>query len=65
MATVYSRFTKPADAEPVVREREPELLDLELPVRSMYDSSWALAQGLLVIEGAPLDPLPGEGRLPD
>jgi hypothetical protein len=60
MARVSYGFTKQVRAEPVVCEWEPEPVDIELQIRSLYDSSWALQQGLLVIEGPAPDLLPDE-----
>jgi hypothetical protein len=59
MATMFSRFTKAA-SRPAEAIAESEPVDVEDEIRSLYDSSWALSQGLLVIESFPPEFLPDE-----
>lgn len=60
MARVFSGFAKRERLELVARECEPEPVDFELQIRSLYDSSWMLRQGLLVIEEPPAEGWPQE-----
>lgn len=60
MARVFCGFAKRERVELVAREPQPEPADFELQIRSLYDSSWMLRQGLLVIEEPPADWWPEE-----
>ena len=60
MARVFCGFAKRERLELVARERVPEPVDFELQIRSLYDSSWMLRQGLLVIEEPPAEEWPVE-----
>jgi hypothetical protein len=63
MATMFFGFTWRAQPQLMARAA-PEPVDIEDEIRSLYDSSWALRQGLLVIESPDAELLPEEWCVP-